>query len=73
MIRPRSASCLRLRGIAQSLLLEAFHGRKTKLGPEHPHTIDSLRELVRLYESWDSPDEAAKWRVKLVRRGNTEE
>jgi serine/threonine protein kinase len=40
-------------------------GREAKLGPEHPHTIDSLRELVRLYESWGKADEAEKWRAKL--------
>jgi hypothetical protein len=26
---------------AEPLLLQAFHGRQTKLGPEHPHTIQS--------------------------------
>jgi hypothetical protein len=39
-----------------------------KLGPDHPHTIDSLRELARLYESWPKPDEAATLRAKLPRR-----
>ena len=48
------------------LLLEAFHGRKARLGPDHPHTLDSLRELVNLYESWPKPDEAAKWQAKLM-------
>jgi len=46
-------------------LRDAFHGREAKLGPEHPHTVGSLRELVRLYESWPQPDEAAKWQAKL--------
>jgi len=35
------------------------------LGPEHPCTVDSLGELVRLYESWNHPDEAQRWRAKL--------
>jgi len=48
------------------LLLEVFHGREAKLGPDHPHTLDSLRGLVNLYESWPKPDEAAKWRPKLM-------
>ena len=39
--------------------------QKAKLGPDHPHTIDSLRELVNLYESWPKPNEAEKWRAKL--------
>jgi len=51
----------------------AFHGREAKLGPEHLHTIDSLRELVRLYECWRKPDEAEKWRAKLPPREAAEE
>ena len=35
---------------------------------DHPHTLDSLRELVRLYESWERPDEAAKWQAKLLQK-----
>jgi len=54
-----------LYGDAEPLLLEAFHGRETKLGPEHPHTIESLNQLVNLRKSWPTPDEAAKWRTKL--------
>lgn len=55
----------------EPLFLEAFHGRTAKLGPEHPHTLDSLKQLVTLYESWNKPDEAAKWRAKLVQTGVT--
>lgn len=52
------------------VLLGAFRGREIKLGPGHRHTIDSLRELVDLYESWGKPDEAAKWRAKLPGEGS---
>ena len=58
---------------AEPLLLEAFHSRETKLGPAHPHTIDSLKQLVTLYESWPKPDEAAKWRLRLPKTKATEE
>ncbi len=53
--------------------MEAYHACKTKLGPEHPHTIESLREPVHLYESWNKPDETAQWRAKLPSRGDAEE
>jgi hypothetical protein len=53
--------------------LDTFHGRETKFGPEHPHTIESLKQLVTLYESWPKPDEAAKWRAKLAETKATEE
>jgi len=42
---------------------------KLKLGPEHPHSIESLRRLVNLYESWNNADEAAKWRALLLAEG----
>jgi len=50
---------------AEPLLLDALHGRESTLGPNHPHTLDALRQLVALYESWNRPDEAAKWRAQL--------
>jgi hypothetical protein len=58
---------------AEPLLSDAFHGRETKLGPKHPHTIESLRQLVTLYESWLKPDEAAEWRAELAGHGDTDE
>jgi len=58
---------------AEPLLLEAYSGREAKLGPTHRHTLDSLRELVNLCESWDKPDEAAKWRAKLPPREAAED
>jgi len=58
---------------AKPLLLEAFHGRATKLSPEHPHTLDSPKQLVSLYESWGRPDEAEKWRSRLVQTKAVEE
>ena len=49
---------------AEPLLLEAFRCREAKLGAEHPHTLDSLREFVSLYKSWDKPDETEQWRTR---------
>ncbi len=46
----------------------ALEDRQHRLGPDHPHTIESLRELARLYESWPKLDEAATLRAKLPRR-----
>ncbi len=44
---------------------EAIEGRRLKLGDTHPHTQESLNNLIGLYEAWGKPDEAGKWRVKL--------
>jgi hypothetical protein len=37
-----------------------------KLGDSHPHTLQSLNNLVALYEAWNKPEEANEWRVKLT-------
>ena len=58
---------------AEPVLLDAYSGRETKLDPEHPHTIEWLKQLVNLYESWGRPDEAAKWRAKRPGRAAPEE
>ena len=58
---------------AEPLLLEALRGRETKLGPHHPRTLESAKQLVTLYESRPKPDEAAKWRAKLAETKATEE
>jgi hypothetical protein len=60
-------------GDAEPLLLEAFRGRETKLGPGHPHAVESLNQLVALYESWNKRDETAKWRMKLSQTEAMEE
>ena len=37
---------------AERLLLEALEGRRLKLGEQHPHTMDSLNQIIDLYEAW---------------------
>jgi hypothetical protein len=36
-----------------------------KLGETHLHTLESWKALIELYEAWNKPDEAKKWRAKL--------
>jgi len=47
------------------LLLEVVEGRRLKLGDTHPHTLESLDNLIETYEAWNKPEEAEKWRAKL--------
>ena len=51
---------------AEKLLLEAIEGRRLKLGDTHPHTLESLNNLIDLYESWNKPEKAEEWRTKLL-------
>jgi hypothetical protein len=48
------------------LLLEVAEGRIQKLGLQHPLTIDSIKSLIKLYEAWNKPEQARRWRVKLI-------
>jgi len=41
---------------AERLLLEAVEGRRLKLGDKHPHTLDSMNNLIELYEAWGKPE-----------------
>ena len=50
---------------AEPLLLKAVKGRRLKLGDEHPHALESIRNVIDLYEAWDKPDKAEEWRAKL--------
>jgi len=36
---------------AEKLLLEAVKGRRLKLGDTHPHTKESMNNLIDLYEA----------------------
>jgi len=47
------------------LLLEAAEGRRLKLGDTHPHTLQSLNNLIDLYEAWNKPQKADQSRAKL--------
>jgi hypothetical protein len=31
----------------------------------HPHTLESVKNLIILYESWNKPEKAEEWRAKL--------
>ena len=55
---------------AEELFLEAFEGRHLKVVDNHPHTIESMRNLVELYEAWNKPEKAEEWRVKLFHMEN---
>lgn len=52
---------------AELLSLKALDIRRRVLGEEHPDTLDSLNNLIELYEAWDKPKEADKWRAKLTK------
>ncbi len=50
---------------ADRLLVEAVEGRRLKLGDIHPHTQESLNNLIELYEAWGKAEKAEEYRAKL--------
>ena len=58
---------------AEKLLIEAVEGRRLKLSDTHPHTVESLNNLIELYEAWGKPEKAEEWRAKLLQTEAVEE
>ncbi len=58
---------------AENLLLKAVEGRRLKLGDTHPHTLQSINNLIDLYEAWNKPEEAKEWQAKLSQTEAVEE
>ena len=38
----------------------------------YPHTSESLKNQIRLYEAWNKPEKAEEWRTKLAQRNDAE-
>jgi len=51
---------------AEPLLIEALEGGRLKLGDTHPHTIESWKNLIDLYEAWGKPKKAEELRAKQL-------
>ncbi len=56
---------LRLRRYAQAEipLLASYEVLKTVRGQQHAYTIEAVERLIRLYDGWGKPEEAARWRA----------
>jgi eukaryotic-like serine/threonine-protein kinase len=57
---------------AEPLLLEGFRGmlaRKERIAVPDWCNLDSAHEwIVQMYEAWDKPDKAARWRATVIKR-----
>jgi eukaryotic-like serine/threonine-protein kinase len=51
---------------AEPLLLESYATLKTVQGERSPLTMDAARRLVTLYQSWDKPEQAARYQVAVA-------
>ena len=51
---------------AEPLFLKALEGRHLKLGDTHPHTKESLSNLIDLYKAWNKAEKSKEWQAKLT-------
>jgi tetratricopeptide (TPR) repeat protein len=54
---------------AEDILLKAFDLNITNSDLHDPKTVKIVHSLIQLYEAWNKPDEAKKWRAKLLETG----
>lgn len=47
------------------LPIKAVEGWRLKFGDTHPHTVESLNNIIELYQVWVKPEKAEKWCAKL--------
>jgi len=50
---------------AEILLLDALAKLETECGAADERTLEALRRLIALYESWGQPERAARYRTRL--------
>ncbi len=48
---------------AEPCLLESYHGLEAAKGPRATYTRDAARRLAELYQAWNRPQEAARYRA----------
>ncbi|MHC4942579.1 MAG: tetratricopeptide repeat protein [Planctomycetota bacterium] len=51
---------------AESYLLKGYEGFNTYSGEKYAKTVQTVRLLISLYESWERPEQAEAWRSKLA-------
>jgi tetratricopeptide (TPR) repeat protein len=61
----RDAYCRGLYAQAEQRLIKALESCRRVFGEEHSETLACLGNFVELYEAWNKPEEAKKWRAKL--------
>ena len=62
------ASCLRGQGRYEDIelhLIEAYTLYEQTLGTDGGRTIETVREIADLYESWGRPEQSREWRRKI--------
>jgi hypothetical protein len=50
---------------AEPLALLAYEGFRQSLGEDNVNTQSAITRIVKMYEEWNKPAQAAEWRAKL--------
>ncbi len=51
----------------EQLVMQTLETRRRLLGDQHRSVPEALNRVISLYESWEKPDEVAKWTAELAR------
>lgn len=57
----------------ENLYKVVLKARRYKLSDIHAHTLESLNNLIKLYEAWGKPEKPDEWRTKLPQAEALEE
>jgi eukaryotic-like serine/threonine-protein kinase len=52
---------------SEACALAAYEGYNAAFGPSHDLTQGLVKQLSELYEVWGRPDEAARWRARMLK------
>jgi hypothetical protein len=56
---------------AEDILQRVLNEQRQQMGDADEHTQESIKRLIALYEVWNKPEEAERWRAKLLADGTT--
>jgi hypothetical protein len=56
---------------SEPLLLESFEIYSSAFGQGHETTVSVAKDIAKLYEDWNRPEDASIWRQKLTIATNT--
>ena len=51
--------------LTSAALFILVDGRLLKFSDTNPQTIESINNLIAVYEAWNKPEEAEQWRANL--------
>lgn len=55
---------------AETLTVGSYEELKASQGEKSLNTIDALNRVIKLYEMWNKPEDAERFRAKLIKQSS---